>query len=114
MSKENPSRLFPARLKAARELREMNQSELAESAGLPATSISHFEAGTRKPSFDNLRLLADALKVTADYLLGRVDQPEAVGGPDTLARHAKNLTGENLELAEKMLKLLADRDKRNR
>ena len=37
-----------------------------------ASAISHFETGTRKPSFDNLRRLADALDVTTDYLLGRV------------------------------------------
>lgn len=103
---------FPARLKAARELREMSQTALAEKAGLPATSISHFEAGSRKPSFDNLRLLADTLRVTADYLLGRVKQPDAVASHDILARHASNLTAENLELAEEMLKLLADREKK--
>jgi transcriptional regulator with XRE-family HTH domain len=103
---------FPARLKAARELRELSQTALAEKAGLPATSISHFEAGSRKPSFDNLRLLADALSVTADYLLGRVKQPDAVASHDMLARHARNLTAGNLELAEEMLKLLADREKK--
>jgi transcriptional regulator with XRE-family HTH domain len=31
---------------------------------------AHFEAGRRKPSFDNVRALAKALKVSADYLLG--------------------------------------------
>lgn len=105
---------FPDRLKAARELRHLSQAALAERAGLPPTSISHFEGGTRKPSFDNLRLLADALNVTADYLLGRVAEPEGVGVADTLARHAKNLTAENLDLAEEMLKILAARDTRKK
>ncbi len=104
------SEAFPSRLKAARELRTLSQAALAERAGLPSTSISHFESGTRKPSFDNLRLLADALNVTADYLLGRVDEPEGVGVADSLARHAKNLSAENLDLAEEMLKMLAERD----
>jgi len=112
MSTDKPSDLFPARLKAARELRQFSQADLAEKAGLPATSISHFEAGSRKPSFDNLRILADALKVTADYLLGRADQPDASGGANTLHRHAQKLTGEDLELAESFMKLLQDRNKK--
>jgi transcriptional regulator with XRE-family HTH domain len=105
---------FPERLKAARELRGMSQAGLADKAGLPATSISHFESGARKPSFDNLRLLSDALHVTADYLLGRVSDPGGIRGADVLARHAKNLTAENLELAEEMLKLLAQRDSKKK
>lgn len=34
------------------------------------SAIAHFEAGRRKPSFDNVRALAKALDVSADYLLG--------------------------------------------
>lgn len=34
------------------------------------SAIAHFEADRRKPSFDNIRALAKALKVSADYLLG--------------------------------------------
>ncbi len=111
MSKQKPSDLFPARLKAARELRQFNQTDLAEKTGLPPTSISHFEAGSRKPSFDNLRRLAEQLNVTADYLLGRVDEPTALAGADKLYRHAQNLSTEDLELAEKFMKMLESRNK---
>jgi len=110
MTQENPTDLFPSRLKQARELRGFSQSGLAATATLPPTSISHFEAGTRKPSFDNLRRLADALNVTADFLLGRVSEPEAIGGPDVLARHGQNLSGANLDLAESFLKMLVERE----
>jgi hypothetical protein len=34
------------------------------------------EAGTRKPSFDNLRRIANVIAVSTDFLLGRVDAPE--------------------------------------
>ncbi len=34
------------------------------------SAIAHFEADRRKPSFDNVRALARALKISADYLLG--------------------------------------------
>lgn len=112
MNTEKPSELFPARLRAARDLRKFNQAELAERAGLPSTSIAHFEAGSRKPSFDNLRRLADALMVTADYLLGRIDDPEAFGGADKLHRHAQNLSGDDLKLAQEFMELLSNRNKK--
>lgn len=114
MSDQKPSEQFPARLKAARELRKINQNDLAEKTGLPATSISHFEAGSRKPSFDNLRRIAENLNVTADYLLGRVDEPTALAGADKLHRHAQNLSAEDMELAENFMKMLGDRNKQRK
>ena len=47
-------------------------------------SVSHFETGHRFPNAESLRRLADALGVSADYLLGRVKKP----------------TGEDLEAAD--------------
>ena len=38
-------------------------------------SVSHFETGHRFPNAESLRRLADALGVSADYLLGRVKNP---------------------------------------
>jgi len=114
MSNLKPSELFPARLKAARELRQINQADLAEKAGLPPTSISHFESGSRKPSFDNLRRLAERLNVTADYLLGRVDEPTGLAGADRLHRHAQNLSAEDMELAENFMKMLENRNKKRK
>jgi len=48
----------------------MSQSELARAANVQPSAIAHFEAGRRKPSFDNVHALARALKVSADFLLG--------------------------------------------
>ncbi len=61
---------FASRLRHIRDQRGMSQSELAREAGMQPSAIAHFEAGRRKPSFDNVRSLARALKVTGDYLLG--------------------------------------------
>jgi transcriptional regulator with XRE-family HTH domain len=104
-----PSELFPDRLRAARKLRALEQAELAAKAGLPPTSISHFESGARKPSFDNLRRLAQALDVTTDYLMGRADEPGASTASDQLYRDIQNLTDEDRELAKDFLALLAKR-----
>ena len=74
MNDDTPPAAFKDRLRAIREgLRQMTQIELAKVAGLPSSSIAHFESGARKPSFDSLGKLATALNVTTDYLIGRVD-----------------------------------------
>lgn len=110
-----PSDIFPQRLRAARELRGMNQSDLARRAGLQASAISHFETGARKPSFDNLKRLADALKATTDYLLGRVDDPAGLAGAERIHRHLGQLTGSDRSMAEDMIEMLAKRaEERNR
>lgn len=103
---------FPARLKSARNVRGLSQMDLASKAGLPPTSISHFEAGTRKPSFDNLRRLAQVLQVPSDYLLGRIDTIDGGGSSDELYRHVENLTDSDRELAREFLEMLARRSKK--
>ncbi len=109
-----PSELFSERLKSARELRDLSQSELANRAGLQASAISHFETRARKPSFDNLKRLADALDVTTDFLLGRVDDPHTLGAGDTLHRHIDQLSTDDKEFVEDMLERLAARAKSRR
>lgn len=110
MSQSNrPSDPFPGRLRAVRELRELNQGELAKKAGLQPSWISHFETGARKPSFDNLLRLANALKVTTDYLLGRVDDVAAYAGANKLHRHIELMSDSDRELTEQFVKMLTDK-----
>lgn len=104
-----PTEIFPERLRAARELRAYSQVQLARRTGLQASAVSHFETGARKPSFDNLKRLADALDVTTDYLLGRVRDPAGLAGADRLHRHLGRLSGEDREIAEDLIKTLARR-----
>ena len=108
------SNIFPQRLRSAREIRELNQEKLARRAGLQASAISHFETGTRKPSFDNLKRLADALNVTTDYLLGRVEDPAGLAGADRIYRHLEQLKGSDRKTAEDMIEMLARRAKERR
>jgi transcriptional regulator with XRE-family HTH domain len=112
------SKKFPDRLRHAREtLRKLSQSELAERAGLQPSAISHFETGRRSPSFDNLKHLADALDVTTDYLLGRVDEPKgstpsAVGPTvDRLFRSAEKMSGDDLQTLANFAEMLANQNK---
>jgi transcriptional regulator with XRE-family HTH domain len=102
------------RLRAARELRQWSQSDLADRARMPPSSIAHFETGTRKPSFDTLRRLANALEITTDYLLGRVDSPGLAEAGDPLYRDVGKLTGRDREIAKDFLKMLAERHQAKR
>lgn len=111
MTTDQPD-IFKDRLRAARELRGMSQSELGAKAKLPASSIAHFEAGSRKPSFDNLRRLGIALMVTTDYLLGRVDTPDMATAGDPLYRHIANLSAADRPVAETVLRALAEKNVR--
>ncbi len=109
MSTSNPSDDFPNRLKQAREIRKLDQATLSKKAELPASSISHFESGSRKPSFANLKKLSNALNVTTDFLLGRTDDPEGTPEADPLYRNFKQLSDEQRKFAESIIKSLADK-----
>ena len=101
---------FPQRLRAARLERGLTQGDLAGKAGMPPASISHFESGTRKPSFANLRRLAQVLNASTDYLLGRVDDLGIGIATDPLYRDVEKLTDGDRELAKDFIGLLAARN----
>lgn len=108
---DDASAVFPERLKQARATRGLSQIELALAAKLPPSSISHFESGARKPSFDNLKRLATALQVSTDYLLGRVEQMDSVGPAETIHRHLERLSADDVRLATEFIKMLGNRGK---
>ena len=114
MQEQYPSEIFAERLREARRIRDLDQAELARRARLPASSISHFEKGSRKPSFENLRRLATALSVTTDFLLGRVAEPDAYAGADQLYRDVQNLSARDREIAEGFLKMLAEKQEKEK
>jgi transcriptional regulator with XRE-family HTH domain len=111
MDEKQPSDVFSERLRSERKKLGLEQAQLALKAGLPATSISHFEGGTRKPSFDNLRRLAQALRVSTDYLLGRVDSPEMTKQSDPLYRDIQKLNDEDRQLTASFMQMLDARRK---
>jgi len=101
-SKEN----FAERLRIARGARELNQTELGKATGLQPAAIGHFEANRRKPSFANIRALAKALNVSADYLLGRADN---LDGATTAFRNEENLSAADRDSIQLMIDTLAQR-----
>jgi hypothetical protein len=81
---------------------------------LAGSAVHH--TGTRRPCFDNLRGLAEALNVTADYLLGRTDDPEGLA--DTvdhpLFRDVANLQETDRETVRAMIDHLARKARERR
>ncbi|MCG0277335.1 MAG: helix-turn-helix domain-containing protein [Thermanaeromonas sp.] len=57
------------RLRFYRQRRHLTLKDVEEMTGLHATTISGYERGIRKPSYDVLRLLAEVYEVPVAYLL---------------------------------------------
>jgi len=91
---------FAIRLKTARDMRELSQTALAKKAGLDPSAIGHFESDRRKPSFANVRVLAKALDVSADYLLGR---SESLEGATTAFRDEDKLSSDDREWIQRLI-----------
>ena len=103
---------FQHRLPRLRELRDLNQVELADRAGMMPGAISQFESGTRAPSFESIVKLADALDISADYLMGRDCEPVSVGPTvDKLAKLAEQLPDRELDLLYELAKIFSKRNK---
>lgn len=92
MTKPSPT-TFAERLRRIRDDRGLSQSDLARLAGMQPSAIAHFEADRRKPSFENVRALARALNVTADYLID-------TGSATTAFRDEEKLSAKDREFIQ--------------
>lgn len=52
------------------------QKQIAKGAGVPLRTYQRYENGEREPSASIIINLADFFNVSADYLLGRTDNPQ--------------------------------------
>jgi len=101
--------IFAQRLKFARLDRGWTQERLAEISELRNTTIAHFEAGSRKPSYDNLRKLAMVLDISADYLLGIVDEL-TIATPLIFSKKIAKISGDDRVLLDSIIELLIARN----
>ena len=67
-TKEYPH--FSDRLKIAMRLRDCSVDELAASSYLTKSAICGYRSGKRSPNLDTLRIIAQNLDVSADFLIG--------------------------------------------
>ena len=82
-------------IRRLRNMRDLNQEQLAELSSLNRVTISKYESGKVEPSAQALSRLADALDVSVDVLLGRAVMGEDLPrGMLPLRRKAVPLVGD--------------------
>lgn len=92
-----------------RENRGLTQADLAIKAELQPSTISHFETGSRRPSWENLLRLSDALEVSVDQIMGRTT---TVGKTACIQDVMGELTFADLDLVEQFTRMLLSRKAR--
>lgn len=99
------------RLKQARIAKKLTQEQLAKMVNTKKSTISNYENEYSTPSNEMLYDLANALEVTSDYLLGRVDSPQGfkvdyskVMEPET----SPSTTKDEIDIAKRMDQIRKD------
>lgn len=86
--------MFGERIAEQRKKLGLSQEELAEKLNISQKSISKYERGDRRPSYEVLVLMAALFDVTTDYLLG--EEICMVGTKIAELRKGSGMTQENL------------------
>lgn len=66
------------RIKERRIQKGLTQGDVGKLLGMGRSNVGHIENGRTNPTADVLDKIADILDTTADYLLGRTDDPGTV------------------------------------
>ena len=67
--------IFGERIRRRRMALGWTQQELAKVTGIPYPTLSRIEHGEQSVHYERVVTLADALDVSADYLMNRTDDP---------------------------------------
>ena len=73
--------IFAIRVKKLRKEYGEQQKKLAEAIGATQATISDIENGRKATSFDRLAAICQHYNVSADYLLGLIDEPRTLIPP---------------------------------
>ena len=65
---------FAQRLRTVRNINRLTQDDLAQMLGTSRTVIAKWEMGEREPSLTGVVRICNLFDVSADYMLGRVDE----------------------------------------
>ena len=72
--------VFSERLKALRNQDNLTQKQLAEAVGISERGIQNYEGGVRLVDTRTLVKFCVYFDISADYLLGLIDEPRALDG----------------------------------
>ena len=65
---------FGARIRSARERIGMTRDKLAKRTNIQYQPLAKYESSAREPDFETLVLIANALRVSTDYILGCTEE----------------------------------------
>lgn len=71
---------LPQKIRTLRKKKGMSQLEMAEALNVSRQAISGWEAGTSKPSIENLKYLSDFYDVSLDWLCSEDDTDDITDG----------------------------------
>ena len=80
------SKTFPEVLSQMRRSRGLSQRQAAAELNISQALLSHYENGAREPGLAFVCRACDYYGVSADYLLGRTDEPDKTGHTAVTAR----------------------------
>ena len=95
------------RIKELRTEKGLYQRELAQEIQIAPNTLSQFESGKAKPSYEVLTAIADFFECSVDYLLGREDD---FGNITVTKKGVFDITAEEKELLKK-IRLLSTTEK---
>lgn len=88
------------RLAKLRKGKKWSLQYIADRLGIAKSTYAGYESGYREPSLESLKMLADLLETSVDYLLERIDDPTFNPTDETSKiDHPLELTDENSLLA---------------
>ena len=102
---------FATRLKELRKKAGLSQPQLAKEIGLTKQTVSLWERGVRRPSFETMGDLTDFFNVSLAYLLGQSDDdtpPEPPTSEDGARWAAQDDDEELTEMARRLCQLSKD------
>ena len=102
---------IPERLKEYMDDHDMRQKELAGKLDIPLSTLNGYLTGRRQMPHDILRMIAEKLEVTTDYLYGLTDdsqrpfrlskaERDLIQGFRQLSRDQKELIAQNIRFMQ--------------
>lgn len=97
------------RLKRARTVKQLSQSQIAQLLDIDRTTYAKWEQGINNPTLARLEKLAEILEVTPNYLMGQEDDAIPLKHQDIFELYLK-LTDKQKEAIDTMIKTMAGKE----